>query len=191
MAHFIKIILELAAQHLCVSQSDSRDSQAVHHPGKGGIGRCLYGCNQIVIRLLAQTLHFHDCIPVFFQMEYIRIFVNKTCLDEFFQGGLRQTVNVKCIAADKEGKALYLFGLAVRIGAVQALYIIYLADFRPASTYGTFLRYVLYPAAGQVFLYLRDNHVGLIHGYGISHSQLQPFHDAQIVDTGPADRGSF
>ena len=124
-------------------------------------------------------------------MEYIRKFVNKTCLDKLLQGSLGQAVNVKGIAADKQGKALYLLGLAVRVGAVQALYIIYLADFRPASAYGTFLRYVLYAAPGQVFLYLRDNHVGLIHGYGISHAQLQPLHDAQIVDTGPADRGSL
>ena len=44
-------------------------------------------------------------------------------------------------------------------------------------------------AAGQVIGDLGDDHIGLINGDPVSGSQLQPLHDTEVVDTGPAYGG--
>ena len=54
--------------------------------------------------------------------------------------------------------------------------------------HGTGIRYALHTASGQVFRYLRDNHIGLIHLDPVSDAEFQVFHDTEIMHAGAADR---
>lgn len=95
----------------------------------------------------------------------------------------------KASPADEKIEGLDLFGLAVRVGTVQGFYIIDTADLCCPSADGTVGGDIPDAAAGQVIGDLGDDHIGLINGDPVSGSQLQPLHDTEVVDTGPAYGG--
>ena len=121
-------------------------------------------------------------------MKQVRKLVNIPAPDHFLQRHLRQAVYIQGVPADKQSKRLQPLRIAFGIYAIQRFHIIYLADLGRPSAYGTYLRYILYPASGQIFRDLGNNHICLIHFNGIPHSQLQRFHNTNIMHAGPADR---
>ena len=84
----------MAAQGLGVRQADARDAQTVDHPGQRGVGGFGHRCHQIVVGLLPKALHFHDGLLMAVQVENIRILVDKSGPDKFFQGGLAEAVDI-------------------------------------------------------------------------------------------------
>ena len=81
--------------------------------------------------------------------------------------------------------------LAFRIRAVQRLSIGNLADLGVAMAHRTLLRDILHAASREILRNLGNNHIRLVHLDLIPNSQFQFFHNADIMDAGPADRGSL
>ena len=79
-----------------------------------------------------------------------------------------------------------MLGLTFRIRAVQCLRLVFHGDAGRSAAHRTGRRDILYPAAGQVFRYLGNDHVRLVHGDPVSDPQLQFFHDTDVVDAGAA-----
>ena len=177
LSHRRKIIFKPAAQHLCIGKSDARDSKTVYDTGQGCFGGLFYGCNQIVIGLLTEAIHGHDFLLIPIEMEYIGIFMDKADADHLLQRRLGKAADIQCVTAGKERKALYLLCLTIRICAVQRFYIVNLSDFRVRPADGAVFWYVFHSALSQIFRNLGDNHIGLVNGDLISHSQLQRLHD--------------
>ena len=117
--------------------------------------------------------------------------MEKASAEEFFQRGFGKSVNVQRVPADEQGKCFYLFCVAVRIGAVEGLHVVYLPGLSlpPADRAG--IRNGKGAASGQVLRDLGNYHVRLINGETVSDSQLQAFHNAHVMDAGPAYGGAL
>ena len=85
MAHRLKIIFKMTANHLGICQTDACNAQTVHHSRQGRVGRFLSRRNQIVIRFLPESVHLDDLFLMAVQMENIRILMNHADADKFLQ----------------------------------------------------------------------------------------------------------
>ena len=111
--------------------------------------------------------------------------------DELLQSRLGKPLDIHSVPAYKKSKRLDMFRLTLRIGAVKRLCLIFHGDLCGAAADRTFFRDVFHTASRQVLRDLRNDHVRLVHGDPVSHSQFQFFHDTDIVDAGTAYRRSF
>ena len=81
--------------------------------------------------------------------------------------------------------------LTFGIRTIQCLCLIFHGDPGRPAAYRTDLWYILHTAPCQIFCDLRDDHIRLIYGDPVSHAQLQPPHNTDIVNGGTAHRGAF
>ena len=85
VAHRLKIIFKVTADHLGICQTDACNAQTVHHSRQGRVGCLLSRRNQIVIRFLPESVHLDDLFLMAVQMENVRILMNHTDTDKFLQ----------------------------------------------------------------------------------------------------------
>ena len=111
--------------------------------------------------------------------------------DKFFQRSLRHAVNIHGIPADKQFERLDRLGWTRGIHAVQGFHIIGAADFCFFPTGRTLTGDIQQAAPGQIPGNLGNNHIRLVHLHPVSNPQFQPPHDTDIVETGPAHRGTL
>ena len=191
LPHGIQIEIEMPADHLRVGETNPRDSETKDQPRKCGVGRGLCSRYEILIRLFTETFHRHDSVTMAVQMENIIKFMDESRCDKLLQRHLGETVDIQRVPAHKQIKALDLFRLTIRIRTVEGLHIVQLADLRLSAAYRTGRRDITDTASCQVIRDLRNDHVRLVDRDPVSCTELQPFHDADVVDTGATYCGSF
>ena len=81
--------------------------------------------------------------------------------------------------------------MAFRVGTVEGFHIVQAADLRLSAADRADLRDIPDTASCEVIRDLRDDHVRLVDCDPIPGPKLQTFHDADVVDAGPAHRRSF
>jgi len=117
--------------------------------------------------------------------------MHKALADKLFESHLREAVDIKSIAADHKLKRLYLFGRAVRVHAVQKRRRVVLPYLGPAAAGRTGFRNVNLSALCEIFLDLRDDHVGLVNRDRVAHTETQFLNNAYVMHAGPCDGGSL
>ena len=89
IADGIKIILVSPADHLCIGQSDIRNSQSINQGMQIHVPRMFYGFFQFVIRFLSKAVHIHDFLLIPVKPENIGIISDKATVNQLFQCFLR------------------------------------------------------------------------------------------------------
>ena len=94
LPHGIQVEIEMAADHLRVCKADPRDSETKDQPRQCGVGRSLCGLDEVLVGLLAESLHSHDGIPVTVQMKDIIEFMDESRRDELLKRHLGETIDI-------------------------------------------------------------------------------------------------
>ena len=147
--------------------------------------------HQVIKGFFPESVHFHDFFPELSDFKDISKIFDKSFQDKFLQGGLRQTVYIHSIPADEKGKRFNLLGLTVWIRAVKRFHLVGFDHSGFLSAHRTGIRDFQLSAASKILRNLRDDHICLINLDSVSDSQLQLFHNTDIVDTGPAHCSSL
>ena len=189
--HLLGIISQGTADHLCIGDPDIGDPQTVYQPRQRCHPGILYACLEVQIGLLSESVHRLDLIRIPVKMENIGKIFDKSVHDEFLQRRLGQSFDIHRIPAHKKCKRLDMLCLTPGICADQRLRLIFHIDPCLTAADRTDLRNIPDAAPGQVLRDLRNDHVGLVHLDPVPHTQLQFFHDTDVVDAGAAHGSSL
>ena len=98
--------------------------------------------------------------------------MDEAFLNQFFERGLRQAVNVKSLAARHQRKTLHALNRAVRVHTVEGFRIVLFAYLRLRAADRTVRGRLCRPALGEVLRNLRNDHIGLVDPNAVAYAEF-------------------
>ena len=88
--------------------------------------------------------------------------MDETLLNQLFERGLRESLDVKGVAARHQRKALHTFNRAVRVDTVEGFRVVLLAYLRLRAADRTVCGRLGRSALGEILRNLRNDHICLV-----------------------------